>query len=83
MRGTLDTLGLAESPPHPDHICDDPTSPRKRGEVKKTSGVYNQTAGALAGGGHVRSAISAILRNCARLVPPAACTAMPCRIAEM
>ena len=34
------------------------------------------------GGGHVRSAISAILRNCSRVVPPAACTAMPCRIAE-
>ena len=34
------------------------------------------------GGGQVRSAISAILRNCSRVVPPAACTAMPCRIAE-
>jgi hypothetical protein len=32
VRGTLDRLGLAESPPHPDRK-NDPTSPRKRGEV--------------------------------------------------
>jgi hypothetical protein len=32
VRGTLNTLGLAESPPHPDRKSD-PTSPRKRGEV--------------------------------------------------
>ena len=33
-QGTLDTLGLAESPPHPDFsLRVKSTSPRKRGEV--------------------------------------------------
>jgi hypothetical protein len=33
VRGTLRKVGLAEGPPHPDRKSD-PTSPRKRGEVK-------------------------------------------------
>ncbi len=43
MRGTPHAFRLADSPPHPDcsddasHRRDNPTSPRKRGEVKKLS----------------------------------------------
>src|SRR6266404_520285 len=38
VRGTLVRLGLAESPPHPDRK-NDPTSPRKRGEVTELAHV--------------------------------------------
>jgi hypothetical protein len=36
VRGTLRAFGLAESPPHPDHISRCDPASRKRGEANQT-----------------------------------------------
>jgi hypothetical protein len=67
VRGTLVKLGLAESPPHPDRK-NDPTSPRKRGEVIGFAyGVaYNAANTAFA-----MSAVPLLPPNSIGLIPPA------------